>query len=105
MAKQVLGKSLEASQPDGVFKPACLSGAVEIHNCPVWGKGWGTRLVANRNPQESRGRNSGFEDACELILSQCCVSALLQIWWERRVIYKFAIYIKVGDIGCGLTSP
>jgi hypothetical protein len=82
MVKQALRKSLEAYQPDGVFKPACLSGAAEIHNCPMWGKGWGARLVASRIPQESRDRNSGFEDAGELILSQ----SVLGEWFASDLV-------------------
>lgn len=64
----------------------------------------GARLVASRIPQESRGRNSSFEAAGKLILSQCWVSGLLQILWERRVIYKFVICRRMGETGCGLTS-
>lgn len=35
--------------------------AAEINNYPVWKGGWGAVLMAERDPQESRDRNSGFE--------------------------------------------
>lgn len=44
MAGQVLGKPLEAFQPNGVFTPVHLSAAAETNACPVWGEGRGAKL-------------------------------------------------------------
>lgn len=38
-----------------------LRAAAEINNYPIWKGVWGAVLVAERDPRESRDRNSGFE--------------------------------------------